>query len=240
MAVVLEEDFEGYSLGDLNGQGSWSGSAIFDVIDTLPKIGSQSVSSYNTGGDQSIEKTGTLETDGVIGMYMRKDTVGGTTPAFDIMASSTMVSRIVAFDGGNWKFLATGSTWVDTGITCEADTWYWTEIEWESTEGKIRVQIDDNGWSSWYYPYGLLGTGIDTIKLWAFLYAGGAETIYFDYIDDEPYEEPVSLDEFGEFLAEIQPYVVGFLGFIVLVFFFRGVIIIFRSAVFGWRRYKDL
>jgi hypothetical protein len=70
MATICESYFNDLASGDLNGQGSWSGDASFDIGTAGAKEGRKGVQNADTAGsDKDIAKTGTQRNDGRIAIY---------------------------------------------------------------------------------------------------------------------------------------------------------------------------
>lgn len=68
--MALVDSFDSYTGGDLNGQGSWSGDASFDVQSSVVQAGANAVSHATTGG-VTATKTFTAEATGNQIFYVR-------------------------------------------------------------------------------------------------------------------------------------------------------------------------
>lgn len=189
MATIFTDDFNAYSAGDLNGQGSWAGSVQFDVQATVVKEGAKAVIG-NAGGDYIISKSGTARTDGKKTFYFRTSNHAGfgSGQYFQIrLDCSTEASAFLAINCHQDGYI---KRWVDTGLvdiqTYVDDHWYCIEIEWRSSpDYKYRVRVDGGAWTDWGYGYlqNTWDAGLNRVKLNAWLAAGSA---YIDYIAEEP------------------------------------------------------
>lgn len=133
MAWAYEQRFNSLTPGDLNGQDSWSGSAVFDVSTSSPIEGSQSILASFSSAQGAISRAITPVTSGTVYMSfnMAQTNAGnqqvkfysGSTLAFFIRFNAS--GNIVAFGGAGTTIQAyAANTVYRLGITfdCGTDT----------------------------------------------------------------------------------------------------------------------
>jgi hypothetical protein len=196
MGGIFTDDFNSYNNGDLNGQGSWSGNAYFDVQDVIKYEGARGVAWTETGignnGYLTISKTGTAQTDGSVSVWVRAGThtgtfIGNVFMQFDLASGATeKINTGLGNDYSNNKHFAyfptAGADWTYLTDAWVADQWYNLQIEWRSSDHQSRMKIDNGSWTDWVTTYDTNWTTLDTIVLvvhYAYLYQGGD---YWDYI----------------------------------------------------------
>lgn len=166
MAWVFEDKFDSdtKSTGDLNGQDSWSGSAVTDVVTTTPYQGDQCVS----GGDEAaITQTMTAVNSGVVYFAMRRSTVASGDAETDFRANSNTQIKIRVRFGTDVTVTNGGST--STVIASpSADTWYLFEL---TINGDDTHDIRYHNGTSWSTPITALATNtgvtadIDAVRI---------------------------------------------------------------------------
>ena len=189
MATIFEDDFNSYNDGDLNGQGSWSGDVGVDIQGILVQEGAKAVKVIGDTGNQEIIKTGTARTDGRISFYQRRDYAGEDTYSqFQLYQGATLVTGCRLNITGGIDFLVSGG-WVAFD-SYSADTWYLAEIEWRSSDTKVRMRIDGGTWGAWSTPYASWSTGLDKVRM---VVTNSGATCYWDYIHEGSYDGPTDL-----------------------------------------------
>lgn len=165
--MALVDNFDSYSNGDLNGQGSWSGNVAFDVQSSVVQAGLKAIE--NAGATQTeIYKDFSQASAGSQGFYIRTTNVARDVyVVFSEGASDKIYTWLWNNGSGAGKigFNPSGGN-VQVKTDCVADTWYKVEVEWQSSPShQIRMRVNDGTWSSWYSPATDWTNGLDRIKL---------------------------------------------------------------------------
>ncbi len=132
--MALIENFNSYTDGDLNGQGSWSGHVNFDIQASVVQEGAKAVINQ-TGANATITKTFTPSDIEEQQFYARADT-----------GNLGMLTR----------FEKTGSVSIFDLSHSADDTWHKYNVQWDGTAvrgaggtGQYRYKVDDGAWGSW-------------------------------------------------------------------------------------------
>jgi hypothetical protein len=181
MATIFTDNFNSYSDGDLNGQGSWTKvSGLVSVQGTTVKEGAKGVS---VSGVAQYKKTGTSLNDGRLTVYVKST---GTGPAksqrqLDFFESGTFkfCLGLDVYNSADWGYYSSG--WHMLGYYT-ANAWCCWEVEWRSSDHKVRYRLDGGTWTSWVSPVGSWTSGIDGFAIENI----GTETAYWDYIAENP------------------------------------------------------
>lgn len=181
MATILTDDFETYSLGDLNGQGSWSGDTQFQVQSSIVVYGSQGIAATaHQGANKLIQKLGTIQSAGKQTVYMRVSASTADVQRFRIFETGIPNDNMaaIAFYNGNISTI-TG----ETLSTYSINTWYCLVIEWRSSpDHKVRYSADGgNTFTSWLAPFADWTSGIDNVEF-AKDDATSDINVYWDYL----------------------------------------------------------
>lgn len=183
--MAVFEDFEGLSVGDLNGQNSWSGSADFDVQTSVVQEGTNAVSVATSS--VSISKASSFNTSDTISVRMRT-TATNARRGFRLRdASSNIIADGLFYTGSDISMLKSGG-YVTLG-TLATNTWHNIELEWNGTQ--IRGRVDGGTWSSFFNPFAGSTTTPSSLELFSLSAATG--TTYFDNIVVGSVEESNSL-----------------------------------------------
>lgn len=176
---LFSDDFESYTNGDLNGQGYWSGDTTFDIQSSVYKTGSKAVQNTdNTGGWKVITGTSDSKTNGEVRVFCKRTTTGSYS-GIRLMYGATLVASLYFYNDGYLKYYDTGlGSWTQIQAY-SADTWYELKIQWRNSDGYIRYQIDNNGWTSWNNPVNAWSY-VDGLELRHF--SDDSATSYFDDI----------------------------------------------------------
>lgn len=177
-------DFEGYSTGNLTGQGTWSGATAFQVQTTIKNSGSNAVKWPASSATHLIAASFAGIPTGVITAYMR---MSSATPddycefqIQDVGGGNTDVAGNIIFDtDGNIKLQYAANALVILGAY-SANTWYKCDIEFRVSDGNVRARVNDGTWSDWKSPRNAWTTAITNIRLIGY---GNADW----YIDDISY-----------------------------------------------------
>lgn len=195
-ATIFTDDFEDYDVGLLGGQGGW-------VIPSYHLYKPQVQSSYVKQGGKAIkvygeylfsygaEKTGTPTNDGMITIYVEKFIGGTSTPdsIIELKEGNTVVVSMRSagsffryFDGGLGGYVNIYPPFFSY------KTWYAVQIQWRSSDHKIRYNINGIQWTDWKKGMNEWTTGLDTVALKA-----QDGWIYYDAIQENliPDRNPV-------------------------------------------------
>ena len=158
---TYEQNFNGLTTGDLNGQDSWSGPVMYDVASTAYE-GSQGVTATPDAQSNVITRTITGISSGSVYFALRKvaTPTAGTIFffAFGDSAVSTSQMRIYFEDNGNISILnGTDNSNVNLlSGTASINTWYPVNVEFDDAAqpDKYRARVYSSGswqsFSSWY------------------------------------------------------------------------------------------
>src|SRR3989344_9298061 len=184
-STIFTDDFESYELGQLNGQGGW-------VVPSYYMYAPRVQSSYVMEGEKGIrvhghymypygvEKTGTPTNDGMITIYMERF-LGGTSAPWsiielregDTVAVSVKSWLNFSYYDGDW------SGYLNFGPLFHYGTWFAIQIQWRSSDHKIRYNINGGLWTDWKKGMNEWTTGLDTVALKA-----GDGFVYYDAIQE--------------------------------------------------------
>ena len=137
------DDFDSYTDGDLNGQGGWSGSSIFDVQSTIAQSGKA------IRGDASNHYYISRVTDdfnsGIVTFYMRLE--GNMNSPYSLVRfyeGATIKLDMMLFNP--FRYLDSGGANSNLPIStaAAANTWYKVEIAFDASTNKYEsIKIDD-------------------------------------------------------------------------------------------------
>jgi hypothetical protein len=193
--VVFSDNFDSYANGDLNGQGSWSGSATMDVQGTVVQAGAKAIQSLNNGNGQVITRSFTA-TGGtpVLSVYVRNSTTA-TQGAYSGISDSAGEGWYCVMKSDNTWYLTNPQSFSATtvvGSGWAANTWYKAEIEVDTANKRARARIDGGAWSS-YLTSSSFGTQVSKVQLT--IGANFSGTSYWDTlsVDDGAASGPANL-----------------------------------------------
>lgn len=176
MAWTFSDDFNSYSDGNLNGQGSWSGSTTYQIQGVTVYEGAKAVKSI--GANANIDRSITSVSSGVMYFTMMKPDT--TQDAAFRLVSGASIWMQISFSAGNiLLFDGTGNpTTLVTGYT--TGTFYIFEVTIISTSQlSLRYRAVGSAWSASTGTRSSSVTGsVDKIQL----NQGGSGTAYWDYI----------------------------------------------------------
>jgi len=186
MATIFEDDFNSYENGDLVGQGGWLHRAydtgVIDVQDSVVFEGAKAISAGNTTKYERVKKQGTAQADGKITVYMRH-THNDIKTIFQVMEGETICFNVYLHSDGNITYYNGSFHTLLSGY--QTDHWYCIEIEWRSSDHKVRYRIDGGDWSDWVNPWNTWSAGVDRIDVQ--MEPGVGKYCYLDYIAENPY-----------------------------------------------------
>ena len=190
--MALVDNFDSYSNGSLNGQGSWSGSTGPQVQGTVVQAGSKAIL-VNGNFNPGVKKSFTAAATGSQVFYMREDSTSSKGFAFHIYGDSgaTLLCQFVFVDGNITLYTNGTSATLVTGFTI--NTWYKGEIEWDGPGDLLRARVNDGAWSSWYATPAF--TNADTIELSS--YGGFTANGYYDSLSAAAASGPANLKTYN-------------------------------------------
>ena len=138
-ASLLTENFNGLTVGALNGQASWSGSALFLVQTGTVQEGANACAASGVTADVACTKTFTATSGIAASWYMRSPTpLSGSL--LQISIDSNLGAHEFQFDFGGATgaelrfFNRSGGTW-DAIQAASANTWYLVQVDIRSGAG---------------------------------------------------------------------------------------------------------
>jgi hypothetical protein len=148
---IYAQNFNDLNDGDLNGQDSWSGYAMFDVQTSVKYEGAKAVAFLGQAPDgwDKIQRTITTTTDNFsasIAMKLKKGSSGDTVGILALFTGTTKFVEAYCLAGATDTLYLNNSS-VITGMTSEA--WHLFNVEVDFTQSKARVQVDGGTFSSW-------------------------------------------------------------------------------------------
>lgn len=157
------DDFEAYSTGNLNGQGTWVGDVGFQVVLTKPYYGVKSIYYAKQTAIKSITATTTPASTGQVSFYFyigsSNTGVGGYRPTISLVgclvatpASCYALSdNDVYYDGDSYNFTIReeDETKIDIVEGLSLSTWYQEVIEFDIPNWQYRAKIVGYDWSDW-------------------------------------------------------------------------------------------
>lgn len=201
---AFEDDFDTYSDGDLNGQGSWSGNAAFDVQGSVVHHGTKAVSLVLSNDVTINSPSFTSAANGTAYVSMRATNVSMAASSGGMVSVlKTAADTAIAYIGlvaDKLRISINGGVWADTGISVVANIWYRIAIAFETGAGgweglaadTYKVSID-NG-ASWSGAESLVASsGVEKLTL-AVDGPGGSGTGYWDFISPDYAKASSSFD----------------------------------------------
>ena len=174
---MLNDNFDSYNNGDLNGQGNWSGSALFDIQDSVVQQGAKAGVIVGDGSLHVIAKSFNPETEGIQTCYVRQAV---NSENFDIiLLEDTTIDVIIRLqDDGNIAYWD-GDLSAYTAIqSYNANQWYKFDIQVRKSDKKARYRVDNGTWTDWKTTRISYTTAINGLRIRK--PAGGTATCYFD------------------------------------------------------------
>lgn len=179
----LTDNLDLYSTGDINGQDSWVGPTDWHVVTDYAQSGANSVNrAEDIEGAVDLYKIFTEETDGKQVYYWYSTTTTDYLTVFmcdgpDIAVIATTLRTL----DGSFQYYIPGQYVVLYEYA--QDTWYKIEIQWRSSDRKVRYIINDTlADSGWVAPRQNTWVAIDRINLET--NSGGGMATYVDSFSD--------------------------------------------------------
>lgn len=181
------QTFESLSNGDLNGQDSWSGGTMFDVIDTDAAYGSKSVSVTSQGNIYrdvtradadpttvffSMKYSDTSSTSENFGLRFFGTTGGSSQGIGTLYFSGATAGKI------HWREI--GGTW-HAIQNFTANVWYDIKLRFDFTNDDVYVTVDGGSEQG---PFTMGVTTINDIESIRIYKNGNSHTGYIDNITD--------------------------------------------------------
>jgi len=180
----MQDNFNSYADGALNGQGSWSGPVVFLVDGTLPYEGAKGVRIAD-GGINDILKPCTSKVSSQVSCYIRKDTSKGNAGTYQSIFTKDNAANIVSeigMFGQDIKYYSNLSL-VTLLSNYSLATWYNVQMVWRGPpDYKCKYRVDNGEWTAWVTrgnPGSIGPTTQTLLESWGLLGGGVA---YFDYI----------------------------------------------------------
>jgi hypothetical protein len=182
--MSLVDNIEAYGVNGLNGNGPWTAGGDFSVQAGVTKTGNRAIMA-DIDSD-SADAGFAAEGDGKQVFYFRTDEDGTTNPPATYgetnLREGVNTKIALKFQGGDILIYGAAAGW-DTLIAGHAvNTWIKIEIQWRTSDNKVRFFIDDNLEQDWMASRGLAWTNIDTIRLGVSTVAG-AKSYWDDFSD---------------------------------------------------------
>ena len=187
--TIFTDDFESYPLADINGQGGWTAPSGVIVQSTTTFEGSKAML---IGAEGYVIKSGTTRNDGKITLYI--NAVSSSTDNWLTHYLYESTTRIMQFQLNNSGIgAATVALYDNTATWRKIDDipindWFYLEIEWQSSDHKLRANVNGGTWSSWFSGTNNWSSGIDTIRFYSHPSFGN----FIDRIAQDPVEEAVA------------------------------------------------
>jgi hypothetical protein len=189
VSSIVFDNFNSYSNGNLDGQGSWSqtvGGTTFQIQGTTAMEGTKAVSVGSGANDDVVKKTGTALGDGLITFYFYPTNTNYESIMFGLYSGSNIAywfSMETAFGNYTASFYHGSHTQIPGTYT--KDAWNYGQIQWRSSDNKARANLNGGAWTDWVSGWNAWTT-LDTVSL----ETGGNHTgyaSYFDYIAGNPF-----------------------------------------------------
>ena len=180
------DNFNAYTNGDLNGQGSWSGSTGWDVQGTTVFEGAKAVMATTGGGDFTITRTFTPEASGSKYFAIRK-TSNTNGKMFVRFSNGGASVAMVKLDTGTIYYY--NGAWTSWGAIA-ADTWYVVNLEWDESLGAGAGQVryrwhNGTSWSA-YTAWTFLDDAFNSLSRIQVIeeHTGTAVDVFFDDLSE--------------------------------------------------------
>jgi len=183
--AAVNENFDSYTNGALNGQGGWSGSINYTIQGSITQGGSAKAVKGSSEGE--IDKDfSSPQTDGNQIFYFNASGTNGSDGTEIQDANNWDVIARIVFNGGNIR-LGDWNTGTILG-TYTVSNWYKVEAQWRISDGYVKARINDGTWSSWQAP---VDTGWESATNIGLLFNGTNPTggVFWDSLS-EPSSPP--------------------------------------------------
>jgi len=147
---LVTDNFDSYTDGDLNGQGGWSGSALFDIQTAVKNSGAKALKVITAGSLVGVTKTGIKINDGKQTFYLRAEQTNASGE-FVLLSPTDDLAISLSFytDGHIHDYSGSGGA-TDTDLGAYSTSqFYKVDVEWRSSDHKHRITIDNGTPSDW-------------------------------------------------------------------------------------------
>jgi len=179
--MAVFDNFDSYSDGDLNGQGSWTAESSVDVQSSVSQSATKAVTRTGAGGLATSTKSISAITNdnATVSFYVRSTVTndgGGGSFGGVILSSTNEIARVVMSQDNN-DIRLVGATTVSLLSGATTNTWYQCTMEIDFTNDRVRAKIDSGSYSA--YVNGTSGafSQVDVIGM---AWGGTAGSVYID------------------------------------------------------------
>lgn len=182
--MALIDNFDSYSVGDLNGQGSWTAPVEVDVQNSVSQSPSNGITRTSAGGLSNSTKAITAITNdsATVSCYVRStvtNDAGGGSFGLIVFDSTNEIARIVMSQDNN-DIRLIGATTVSVLSAPTTNTWYQVIIQLDFTNDRVRAKVDSGAYSS--YVNGTSGAFAQVDKV-GLAFGGTSGSVYIDTIE---------------------------------------------------------
>jgi hypothetical protein len=191
---LLDDDFNGYSVGTLDGQGTpaWgcTNPAVCQVEDSVVFEGTNSLV-FDNGGIGTYyyaQRSQATTTDGTEIFYIMTTDQANTFGTMNWIAEYNDYVTQIRMYGGKIEALVSGGNYVSLFEPVVNNIWYEVKVEWRSSDGKFQYtgpNATSTGWvtalQTWNY--------FKQTKLGYISFNVAGKEVYFDHFAKDPYEE---------------------------------------------------
>lgn len=166
-ATIFVDNFESYNIGRLDGQGSWIANSFSHVENSDVFEGSKAVEvdDYYLYSP-SIQKSGALVNDGTIAIYMKRIIGGTSSPEIDVKLQEGSNIIVSTKNQLYFQYLDGGSgLYNNFGPLFSSNTWFALQIQWRSSDHKVRYNINGGLWTDWAPGVANWSAGLDTVNI---------------------------------------------------------------------------
>lgn len=188
--TILEDNFNSYTDGNLDGQGSWTNPTYYwQVAGSVTYEGAKAV--YKSSAEGIATKSGTSRTAGTQCVAMRSSNTGNAF-TMELKENTTNKVAIRLSETSNIQYWVGGS--YTTIEAYSANTWYVLCIDFDDANQPDKARFSVDGGSSWGSWYDISGgySYLDKVTVEVQAYAGGS--MYFDTLADISGAEPEPSD----------------------------------------------
>ena len=146
------DNFDSYNDGNLDGQGGWVGGSAYQIQGVITHNGSIKAVEIATT-TAGIEKNLPFSmTNGIFTGWIRAGHKGVDIWPIGIAVKETGSLGEIAFsDTGNIEFFSATTTILLTDYSI--NTWYKADVEWRSSDSKVRGRLNNGNWTAWENPH---------------------------------------------------------------------------------------
>lgn len=184
--AMLTDNFDSYSTGDLNGQGSWSGAVAWDVATTVAQSAPNAAKATQTDeSGQTIVKSISGNTSGTQRFYfyitssgqLNTDEVQVRLREGGVFKCGLKIRYLTASSDCDAQSVGSATQTEFTGIT--ADAWHFGDIVFDCGTDEFTVSID-GGAASASRAFNTAATEINEVAL----FSAVAAPAYIDTLSD--------------------------------------------------------